>query len=194
MIGAFKESKFSRIIKGEKTLISFDDFRTEMGFDRIVRSARSEPADFDRFVDMYYDYQRPDKLSFSNSKFYDQLKDIGLSEEEIIDRGIEMMLAEQFMTSLQDAGSFSASENSRLENKAFSEWQLLHNQLHRNTKIDDEEGHQQASQLCYDQTMCSSLKAGNIELPSNLSCGKYIKLSDLPRIGWRKNWQGKFKA
>ncbi|WP_193074326.1 hypothetical protein [Pseudomonas sp. FME51] len=193
VIGAFKESKFSRIIKSEKVVITFNDFRNEMGFDRIIRSARAEPADFDRFVDIYYSYQRPDTLSFNNSKFHDQLKDIGISDEEIVDRGVEMMLAEQFIESLREAGSFSASENSRLENKAVSDWKLLHNQSHRSTKEDDEAAHQQTSQACYDQTMRNSLKTGDIELPSNLSCGKYIKLSNLPRIGWRKNWQSRFE-
>jgi len=193
VIGAFKESKFSRIIKGEKVVITFDDFRTRMGFERIVISARAEPADFDRFVDVYYNYQRPDSLSFSNSKFHDQLKDIGISDDEIINRGVEMMLAEEFMESLRDVGSFSASDNFRLENKAVSDWQRVHNKSHRSTKIEDIVAHKQASIDCYDETMGSPLKAGDIELPGNLSCGKYTKLSNLPRIGWRKNWQSTFK-
>lgn len=193
VIGAFKESKFSKITQGLKVVISFDDFRTQMGFDRIIRSARAEPADFHRFIDIYYDYQRPDKLSFSNCKFHAQLKDIGIDEEEIVTRGVEMMLAEKFIESLQDSGSFSASENSRLENEAISEWEVLHSHLHRRTQVDNESVHQSVSQDCYDQTMRASLKAGNIELPRKLICGKYIKLSDLPQIGWRKNWQSKFK-
>ncbi|WP_225547261.1 hypothetical protein [Chromobacterium violaceum] len=193
VIGAFKESKFSKIVQGQKVVISFDDFRTKMGFDRIIRSARAEPADFDRFIEIYYNYQRPDKLSFSNSRFYEQLKDIGIGEEEIVTRGVEMMLAEKFMESLKDSGSFTASENSILENKAVSEWETLHNHLHRRTQEDDEPTHRIASQDCYDKTMLTSLKAGDIELPRNLICGKFIKLSDLPRIGWRKNWQSKFK-
>lgn len=193
VVGAFKESKFSRIIQGQKVVISFDDFRTKIGFDRIVRSARAEPADFDQFIEIYYDYQRPDKLSFSNSRFHEQLTDIGVDEEEIVTRGVEMMLAEKFIESLQDSGSFTASENLRLENKAASEWEILHNQLHRRTQEDDESVHRSASQDCYDKTMRISLKVGDIELPRNLICGKYIKLSDLPRIGWRKNWRSKFK-
>lgn len=192
VIGAFKESKFSKIIQGQKMVISFEDFRTTMGFDRIIRSARAEPADFDQFTKIYYNYQRPDKLSFSNSRFYKQLKDIGINEEEIVTRGVEMMLAEKFIESLKDSG-FSASENLRLENEAVSEWETIHNRLHRRTQEDDEPAHRSASQDCYDQTMCSSLEVGDIKLPRNLICGKYIKLSDLPRIGWRKNWQSKFK-
>lgn len=193
IVGSFKESKFSRIIKGEKVEITFDIFRNEMGFDRIIRSPRALPADFDEFLDMYYDYQRPDTLSFRSSKFHDQLKDIGIDDEEIVDRGIEMMLAEEFMKSLEDAGSFSASENKRLEYKAISDWKLIHNQIHRTSTSDNEDKNFQAALDCYYQTMRSSLKAGNVELPLNLSCGKYIKLSNLPRIGWRKDWKGKFE-
>jgi hypothetical protein len=192
VVGAFKESKFSKIVGGDKVVITFDDFRTSMGFDRIIRSARADPVDFDRFVEIYYSYQRPDTLSFSNSKFHDQLKDIGISEGEIIDRGIEMMLAEDFMESLRQAGSFTASENTRLESIAVSEWQLVHKQTHRHTDNDDELSHKNASVGCYDLTMQRSLKSGEIELPINLSCGKYIKLSNLPRIGWRNNWKNTF--
>jgi hypothetical protein len=192
VIGAFKESKFSKIINDKKVVITFDDFRVEMGFDRIVRSARADSVDFERFIDIYYNYQRPDTLSFCGSRFHDQLKDIGISNDEIIDRGIEMMLAEQFMESLRNNGSFSASEECRLENRAVSDWRRLHNQSHRNIEEEDESAHLQAAKNCYDSTMCSSLKAGEIELPSNLSCGKYIKISNIPRIGWRKNWQSRF--
>lgn len=192
VIGAFKESKFSRIISGEKVVITFDDFRTTMGFDRIIRSARSEPIDFDRFIDFYYEYERPHTLSFRSSKFHEQLQDIGIHEEEIIDRGVEMVLSEQFIQSLKDSGSFSASDDSRLENKALSDWQLLHNQSHRNTPDDDEPNHLKASQHCYDKTMKKQMTAGGVEIPINLSCGKYIKLSNIPRIGWRKNWRSKF--
>lgn len=193
VIGAFKESKFSKIIQGQKVTISFDDFRTKMGFDRIVSSARADSVDFDRFIKIYFDYQRPDKLSFSSSKFHEQLKDIDISDEEIVDRGVEMMLAERFIESLQDSGSFIASENLLLENKAVSEWETLHNQLHRRTQEHDEPMHRYTSQDCYDQTMRISLKVGSNDLPRNLIRGKYMKLSDQLRIGWRKNWWDKFK-
>lgn len=193
VIGAFKESKFSRIIQGEKVRIDFDDFRTSMGFDRIIRMARAEPADFDRFVDMYYEYQRPDQLSFSSSLFHAQLQGIGIEEEEIIRRGVEMMLGEKFIESLLDSGAFSISENKRLENMAVAAWELVHDQSHRKTDISEEAGHQEASMQCYEATMRSPLRAGDVPLPIQLSCGKFIKLSDHPRLGWRKDWKGKFK-
>lgn len=193
VIGAFKESKFSRIIQGQKVRIDFEDFRTNMGFDRIIRTARTESADFDRFVDIYYEYQRPDQLSFSSSRFHAQLQDIGVKEEEIIRRGVEMMLGEKFITSLHDSGTFSISENKRLENMAVADWERIHNTSHRKTDTSEEAGHQEASLKCYDATMNSPLRAGDVQLPTQLSCGKFIKLSDQPRLGWRKDWESKFK-
>jgi hypothetical protein len=193
VIGAFKESKFSRIIKGQKVCIGFEDFRTSMGFDRIIRTAREDQVDFDKFVDVYYAYERPDKISFSSSRFHNQLQDIGIKESEIIKRGIEMMLGEKFINSLVDSGTFSVDANNRLENIAHADWELIHSQSHRKTNTDDEANHREASIQCYETTMRTSLRVNGIELPTQLSCGKLIKLSDQPRIGWRKDWENKFK-
>lgn len=193
IVGAFKLSKFSRIKSGEKVVISYDDFHLGMGYDRVIRAARSDDADFERFVDFYYAYQRPDGLSFASSKFHAQLEDIGIDGDVIIDHGIEMMLAETFITKLNDEGTFSQSDNLRLENRAVADWTHLHRSSHRHTDEADEGSHQQAAQNCFYEAMGKALLAGRIELPSNLSRGKYIKLSDLPRIGWRKNWESKFK-
>lgn len=193
VIGAFKESKFSRIIQGQKVCIGFEDFRTGMGFDRIIRTARAQQADFDRFVDMYYEYERPDKISFSSSRFHDQLHDIGIQEEEIIKRGIEMMLGEKFINSLLDSGTFNIDANKRLENMAHADWELVHSQSHRKTNTDEEAPHKDASMQCYEATMRTSLRVDGVQLPTQLSCGKLIKLSDQPRIGWRKDWESRFK-
>ena len=194
VIGAFKESKFSKIVEGKKVVISFENFRTDMGFDRIVQSARADPVDFDRFIDMYYEHQRPDNLSFRDSKFYEQLKDIGIDEDEIIDRGIEMVLAEKFMETLREDGLFTADENKRLERNGESIWKQLHGELHRETDLANEAAHHRASRGCYDKTIKNRLKADNVELPINLSSGKFIKLSNLSRIGWRKDWKDRFNT
>lgn len=193
VIGAFKESKFSTIVQGQKVVIGFDYFHTTMGFDRIVRSARAEAPDFATFVNLYYEFQRDDTLSFNDSLFRAQLEDIGVENEEIIDRGIDMMRSERFMEDLRVAGSFTATQNKSLENEALSKWKLLHNQAHRGTTYDADDGtHKKASVDCYDKTIQAALTAENVMLPTSLSCGKYMKLSNQPLIGWRKDWQDRF--
>ncbi|MBB3303929.1 MULTISPECIES: hypothetical protein [unclassified Enterobacter] len=190
VIGAFKESKYSTIKENNKVIISYDDFRTRIGFNRIIRSARAEEIDFDQFVNIYYSHDRPDKLSFLDSVFFSQLKDIEIDDEEIIDRGVEMILAEKFMASLREKGTFTAHDDSKLEKKSISEWNNLHRRLHRNS---DSENDNESSVQCYDATMDNKLTVEGTELPINLSCGKFIKLSNSPLIGWRKDWRGKFK-
>ncbi|MCS3505414.1 hypothetical protein [Achromobacter sp. JUb104] len=194
VIGAFKESKFSIIVQGQKVVIGFDDFHKTMGFDRIVSTSRAETADFARFVDIYYDFQRDDTLSFNDSRFRAQLEDIGVGNEEIIDRGVEMMLSERFMEDLRLAGTFTSTQNKSLENEAVSKWKLLHNQAHRgkNYGDGDDESHKAVSLGCYEKTIQTDLTAESVRLPTNLSCGKYMKLSNQPRIGWRKDWLNKF--
>lgn len=194
VIGAFKESKFSTVVQGQKIVIGFNDFHKTMGFDRIVRTARAEAPDFTQFVDLYYKFQRDDTLSFNDSLFRAQLEDIGIGNEEIIDRGVEMMLSERFMEDLQSAGTFTATQNKNLENDAVSTWKVLHTQVHRGKTYDDVEGltHKETSLDCYEKTIQAHLAVDNVKLPINLSCGKYMKLSNQPRIGWRKDWNDKF--
>lgn len=194
IIGAFKESKYSTIVQGQKVVIGFDDFHKTMGFDRIVRTARAETADFARFVDVYYSFQRDDTLSFNDSLFRAQLEDIGVDNEEIIDRGVEMMLSERFMEDLRSAGTFTSTQNKNLENDAVSKWKILHRQAHRGKDYGDadNESHKAISLGCYEKTMQTDLTVGDVRLPTNLSCGKYMKLSNQLRIGWRKNWLNKF--
>jgi hypothetical protein len=194
VIGAFKESKFSTIVQGQKVVIGFDDFHKTMGFDRIVRSTRAETADFAKFVDLYYTFQRDDTISFNDSLFRAQLEDIGVDNEEIVDHGIEMMLSERFMEDLRVAGTFTATQNQTLEDDAVSNWKMLHNQAHRGKNYGDcDEGlHQEIAVSCYEKTTQTPLTADNLKLPINLSCGKYMKLSNQPRIGWRKDWKNKF--
>jgi hypothetical protein len=194
VIGAFKESKFSTIVEGEKVVIGFDDFHTTMGFDRIVRTTRAESADFAKFIQMYYHFQRDDTLSFNGSRFRAQLEDIGVDNEEIVDRGVEMMLSERFMEDLRVAGTFTATQNRSLEDDAVSTWKILHNQAHRGKNYggDDDDALKEISLGCYEKTIQTALTAENVKLPTNLSCGKYMKLSNQPRIGWRKDWQNKF--
>ncbi|KEH09822.1 hypothetical protein GY15_31115 [Delftia sp. 670] len=109
LIGAFKEYKFKTICANEKVSISFDDFRKRMGFRLILTAARTDEANFEEFVDRHYSYRRPQELSFLNSKFQAQLAALNIASEEIIDRGIEMKVAEDFIEELCDRGLFWAS-------------------------------------------------------------------------------------
>ena len=193
LFGAFKESKYFATLAGAKTALSYDDFRRTMGFRRILRSARADPVNFAEFVDLHYTYPRPDKRSFADSHFQRQLSDLGIGDDEIIERGVDMLATEKFLESLEKEGDFGREDNERLLRSGEGVWQRLHQKLHRKTAIEDESAHQTSAQACYDQTLEQELRSGDMVLPTGMSAGTFIKLSDVPRIGWRKDWETKFK-
>ncbi|RQP94178.1 hypothetical protein DF164_35160 [Burkholderia stagnalis] len=193
LIGAFKEHKFKTICAKEKVSISFDDFRKRMGFGLILTAARTDEANFEEFVDRHYSYRRPQELSFLNSKFQAQLAELDVAPDEIIDRGIEMKVAEDFIEELRDRGLFGQVENLRLENSAHGIWTEIHRDTHREAHA-DEAAHRKAAYACYKQTIRESLTANKNSLPIAMSRGKFISLSDQPRIGWTKDWEAKFKS
>jgi len=192
LIGAFKNYKFEAIRAGKKMDVSFDDFRIGMGFARILKSARADEVNFEEFVDRHYNYRRTQDLSFANSKFWEQLVDLGVGREEIIDRGIEMVVADDFIDELRDRGLFGREDNLRLENNGHSIWKELHRDAH-DTEHADDEAHRISAHTCYKQTLKETLIANKMTLPIGMSRGKFIGLSNQPRIGWKKDWEGKFK-
>jgi hypothetical protein len=193
LIGAFKEHKFKTICANEKISISFDDFRKQMGFALILKAARTDEANFEEFVDRHYSYRRPQELSFLNSKFQAQLAALNVPPDEIIDRGIEMKVTDDFIEDLRDRGLFGQVENLRLENSAHVIWTEIHRDAHREAHADDA-AHRNAAFACYKQTIKEQLTINKSPLPIGMSRGKFISLSDQPRIGWTKDWEAKFKS
>ncbi|MEM5290697.1 hypothetical protein ACFQ3P_04645 [Paraburkholderia sabiae] len=192
LIGAFKEYKFKTICAKEKVNVSFEDFRNRMGFALILAAARADEANFEEFVDRHYAYLRPQDLSFLNSRFQAQLAELEVTRDEIIDRGIEMKVAEDFIEELRERGLFGQIENLRLENSAHSIWTEIHRDTHHEAHA-DEAAHRKAAYACYKQTIKEPLTANQNALPIAMSRGKFISLSDQPRIGWVKDWEAKFK-
>ncbi|WP_250534930.1 hypothetical protein [Caballeronia sp. AZ10_KS36] len=193
LIGAFKEYKFKTICANKKINVSFDDFRNRIGLALIVAAARSDRANFEEFVDRYYAYRRPQDLSFLRSRYQAQLAELDVTCDEIIDRGIEMKVTEDFIEELRARGLFGHTENVRLENSAHSAWTEIHRDAHSETHA-DEAAQRKAAFTCYKQTIRESLTANQQSLPIAMSRGKFISLSDQPRIGWAKDWETRFKS
>ncbi|WP_409301104.1 hypothetical protein [Pseudomonas sp. KCJK8993] len=188
VVGAYKEFKVEAITSGAKVMITYQDFRVQMGFDRILRSSRSNEVDYDRFYDKYYHFQRLENLSFLGSIFSTQLLDIGKTEADAVEHGIEMLATEELIGELKKEGDFTYQDNTRLEQQCEISWKNIHKQAHGTFSQD---GSQPilAAQACYEKTLSKELKIKNIVLPDGFSRGKFIKLSNTPSIGWKIDWQ-----
>lgn len=188
VLGAYKEFKLETITSGAKVLITYETFRVQMGFDRILRSSRSEEVDYDRYYDKYYHFQSLESLSFLGSVFSAQLLDIGKTEADAIEHGIEMLATEELIGELKKEGDFTYLDDTRLEQQCEISWRHIHKQAH---EAFSQGGSQPllAAQACYEKTLSKELKIRNISLPDGFCRGKFIKLSNVPSIGWRIDWQ-----
>lgn len=188
LVGAYKEFKVEAITAGAKVLITYEIFRVQMGFDRILRSSRSNEVDYDRYYDKYYHFQRLDNLSFLGSVFSTQLLGIGKTDADAIEHGIEMLATEELIGELKKEGDFTYLDDTRLEQQCEISWKKIYKQAHGTFS---QHGSQPllSAQACYEKTLSKELKIKNIALPDGFSRGKFIKLSDTPSIGWKIDWQ-----
>lgn len=192
VIGAYKDFKFSEIKSGAKVIIDFDCFRNRMGFNRILQLARSGEADFNRFYDFYFAKKDRNNLSFLNSIFGQQLAEIGVGAAVVIERGIDMVITEDLISQLKKEGTFSDVEDKRLESQTEYAWSRVHQSNHGGTYACDAD-HNKAAYKCWNETMAKDLTVKSTTLPEGVRAGKYIKLSDTPLIGWRADWEAKYK-
>jgi hypothetical protein len=188
VLGAYKEYKISSILSGNKVIITYDIFRVNMGFDRILRSSRSDEIDYDRFYDKYYSFKQMGNLSFLNSTFSNQLKDIGLPPQDIIDHGIEMLATADLIEDLKKEGDFTYQDEFRLTTQCDMSWKKIHSEAHDCSNKNYSEP-LLAAKACYETTLEKELKLKNIALPDGFSKGKFIALSDIPSIGWKLDWK-----
>ncbi|AZF16983.1 hypothetical protein C4J92_3515 [Pseudomonas sp. R3-18-08] len=188
VIGAYKEFKVETITSGAKVLITYQLFRVQMGFDRILRLSRSNEVDYDRYYDKYYHFRSLESLSFLGSIFSTQLLDIGKTNADAIEHGIEMLATEELIGELKKEGDFTYQDNVRLEQQCEISWRHIHKQAHGAFSQVGSQPHL-AAQACYEKTLGKELKIKSIALPDGFSRGKFIKLSDTPSIGWKIDWQ-----
>lgn len=190
LVGAFVVYKYEQVQLNLKTLVSYECLRKEIGFDRVIQLSVSLDTDFEIYYDRLNEIDHGE-LSFSDSVFSLQLRDLGMSKSTIIDHGIEMVVTEKVIDELKLSGHFSAKEDRRLETKVRLAWKDFHAEVHENPhKTDDD--HVDAAKKCLKWSRRKEYSSGDRKLPSEMGSGKLIKLSNQPAIGWRQDWEERY--
>jgi hypothetical protein len=190
LLGVFVAYKYKKVQSREKVVLNYKTFREQLGVDRCLRLAMSTKVNFDEY------YNRSSGMSFDDtgvesSLFARQLLDIGFEKLELVDRGIEMFQTQMFIDELKGVGGFTDLEDQALELKALGQWRELHKRRYRDFSGDEAE-HIKAGRECYYLTMDKKLSVQSNEMPEEMSRGKYIKLSNHPKLGWRNDWEARF--
>jgi len=121
--------------------------------------------------------------------FAKQLADIDIKAEDITEHAIEYAATNMFIQKLIVSGEFSETENSAINEEVFNAWKSTHDGLYDRDEIDTDGEHCRVARSCFRSVGNISVAVANSTLPRAMVAGKGIELSDICRIGWRKDWK-----
>jgi len=185
LIGVLGEKKYNLVKSNKKVTIDYDTFRKEFQFDRIIKISQDRKVDFSR----YYEFKNINSIDPKNGMFAKQLADIDVSAEDITEHALEYAATNMFIQKLIVAGEFSETENRAINEEVFHGWKSLHDSLYDRDDIDTNSEHYRVARNCVRSLGSMPVAVANSSLPRAMVAGKGIELSDICRIGWRKDWK-----
>lgn len=185
LLGIITDKRLELASNNKEFVVDYNYFRKNLKFDRILKLSRIEEVNFDE----YYNYRDKNKYNedFENEIFYKQLVDIGIPVHKVHDLARERANASSFIGELE----LLPSEENIINSKLIEEWEEVHEQEYKKTII-DEKDHLEKAQNCLNNTKVKNIYYKNSNLPKPLTKGKFIDLSNEPRLGWRFDWKEKY--
>lgn len=181
LIGTIKTFKFEKVLSGQKTEVSYEEFRTGyINFNLLLQEIRTPDINIKKF----YDYEVPENISFVKGIYVSQLKDINITDDDIKDYGILYIRSYCFLRELIDDGEMLEFEKNNLEIELKSRWKNIFKKYQYSSQPELER-----SQSILFESMGIEANIRSTILPTDISNGKLIELSDKPEIGWNKNWE-----
>ena len=183
---AIRKDNFITITGGKKVLITFDDFYKK--YRKYYDIARN-----DKLLIRPFDGLLPDKIE--EQVFIKQLLDIEDIQTDDIENIAEFTrfkfkLQNNLNKWLQD-GEITHNEKESFENEAITQWKNEFRPKYRG-EIEDGEIDRLALKIL-DEIRNRNLSISQQELGTDMSNGLFYTLSDRPVIGWRKDWENRYK-
>ena len=114
--------------------------------------------------------------------------DIDIPAEEINNFARERASSSSFLEELE----LLTSEENIINSKLIYEWEDIYNEEYKKA-IDTEQNHKLKAQNCLNEISRLSIFHDGNKLPKPLTKGKFIDLSDKPKLGWRLDWKEKIQ-
>jgi hypothetical protein len=188
-----RQDNFISIRVGEKIVISFDDFKRKYG--RYFQIARNPD------LKVVKDYQ-PLPSAINEQTFIKQLVDIGdindiydiKNKELMIEYTNYMLMVKNSLDSWCQKGDLTIDEISSFNKEAKLRWRNKFRAKYRQIKSKslDEDEDELALDLL-DEIREERLIISSQQMDTDFSNGEFYYLSDKPEIGWRQDWEEKYK-
>lgn len=181
-----RENNYMVVKSEEKIVITFDDFH--QNYRIYFDNARNEKLTIRPLLDLL-----PDKMT--EQTFIKQLldiTDISLDDiEDITDFTTKRLHLRNNIDQWYREGDITQDDINLFEEEAKQVWSNKFRALYR--KDLNDEDHQVAALNLLDELRNNKLAIANQNLPLSMCNGNLYELSDRPDIGWRYDWEEKYK-
>ncbi|MDC1513199.1 hypothetical protein N8456_03775 [Porticoccaceae bacterium] len=181
-----RQENFSLTKNKENIIFSFDDFRKRyrIYFDQ-ARNGKLRILEFNGAL--------PEKLE--DQLFIQQLIDINDLEPEDVGRMAMYTRCLLYMVNNFDRwekdGDISRSQIEDFKREAKARWKNEFDSAYRR-KLNEDEILKKALGI-FDSIRKEKLELDGQQLPTEMNNGCYYDLSNIPKIGWHKDWESKYK-
>jgi hypothetical protein len=185
LIGVYRKKKYELIKGGNKLNIDFDTFRKEFQFDRVIKLCQDRKVNFSS----YHGFKNINNINPKVGVFAKQLEDINIDSDDILEYAMEYAATSMFIQEMISEGEFSTTEDEAINEELYSFWRILHKRNYNGRDISNEQNHMTFARNCLYDLEGTNLVVSNSTLAQPMVIGKGMELSDLRRIGWRKDWK-----
>jgi len=181
-----RQENFSLTKNKEKIIFTFDDFRKgyRIYFDQ-ARNGKLRILEFNSAL--------PEKLA--DQIFIKQLIDIDDLEPEDTERMAMYTRCLLYMINNFDRwekdGDISRRQIEGFKREAMARWQIEFDSAYRK-RLNEDEMLEKALDI-FDSIRKEKLELDGQLLPTEMNNGCYYELSNIPKIGWHKDWESKYK-
>lgn len=177
LIGLLKDDFYGKVSKKENVQYSEEEFAQKVS--PIFEKMRSDQITFSLEIDYSKDLKILDRV------FAKQLIDIGIEDDEIYEYDYNRLLTETNLKELQQSNEITQKDIDDLDKNTIDNWNPIHEEIY----LDDDYSHKNAKKvLLKTKQIDLNLLGQQISLRA-ISNGQFIRLSDIPKIGWQYNWK-----
>jgi len=180
LIGLLKDDFLGKVINRENVQYSREEFAQKVS--PIFERMRSEQIPFISEIQHSADVKILDRV------FAKQLIGIGIVDDEIYEYDYNRLLTEINLKELQQDDLITQKDIDELDKNTIDNWKPIHEEIY----LDEYYSHKNAKKVLIKTKQIDLNFLGQPISLRAISNGQFIRLSDIPKIGWKYSWQEEY--
>jgi len=182
LIGLLKKDFYKKVKEKESVQYTSEEFSNISK--PIFKEMRNETL---IFIQELENFEK--NISILDRTFAKQLKDIGIEDDEIYEYAYQRELVLTNLKELEQNNEISKKDIELLDKNTINNWKPIFEEIY----LDEDYRDKMAKKIFIRSKQLNLNLLGN-EIPiKEISNGQFIKISDVPNIGWKYNWKEEYK-